>query len=52
MTVTDHNTGISNQYYFDSSTETYIYIGYLAEAHIEIGTANGHEYEGWLGIEE
>ncbi len=52
MTVTDLNTGISNQCSFDSYTGINMYVGILAEAHIEISTANGHEYEGWLGIEE
>ena len=28
-----------------------VYVGTLTQAHIEISTANGHEYEGWLGME-
>ena len=51
LTVTDMTTGFSRQYVFDSSAEATVYVGTLTQAHIEISTANGHEYEGWLGME-
>ena len=51
LTVTDMTTGFSRQYVFDSSAEATVCVGTLTQAHIEISTANGHEYEGWLGME-
>ncbi len=51
LTVTDMTTGFSRQYVFDSSAEATVYVGALTQAHIEISTANGHEYEGWLDME-
>lgn len=51
LTVTDMTTGFSRQYVFDSSAEDTVYVGALTQAHIEISTANGHEYEGWLAME-
>ena len=51
LTVTDMTTGFARQYVFDSSAAATVYVGVLTQAHIEISTANGHEYEGWLGLE-
>ncbi len=51
LTVTDMTTGFARQYVFDSSAEATVYVGALTQAHIEISTANGHEYEGWLAME-
>lgn len=51
LTVTDMTTGFSRQYVFDSSAEATVCVGTLTQAHIEISTANGHEYEGWLAME-
>lgn len=51
LTVTDMTTGFARQYVFDSSAEVSVNVGALTQAHIEISTANGHEYEGWLGVE-
>lgn len=51
LTVTDMTTGFARQYVFDSSADATINVGTLTQAHIEISTANGHEYEGWLGME-
>lgn len=51
LTVTDMTTGFARQYVFDSSADATVYVGTLTQAHIEISTANGHEYEGWLAIE-
>lgn len=51
LTVTDVTTGFARQYVFDSSADATINVGALTQAHIEISTANGHEYEGWLGME-
>ncbi len=51
LTVTDMTTGFARQYVFDSSADAAINVGTLTQAHIEISTANGHEYEGWLGME-
>lgn len=51
LTVTDMTTGFARQYVFDSSAAATVYVGVLTQAHIEISTANGHEYEGWLGME-
>ena len=51
LTVTDMTTGFSRQYVFDSSADATVYVGALTQAHIEISTANGHEYEGWLAME-
>lgn len=51
LTVTDVTTGFARQYVFDSSADATINVGTLTQAHIEISTANGHEYEGWLGME-
>lgn len=51
LTVTDMTTGFSRQYVFDSSAAATVYVGVLTQAHIEISTANGHEYEGWLDME-
>lgn len=51
LTVTDITTGLARQYVFDSSADATINVGTLTQAHIEISTANGHEYEGWLGLE-
>lgn len=51
LTVTDMTTGFARQYVFDSSADATINVGTLTQAHIEISTANGHEYEGWLAME-
>lgn len=51
MTVTDLDTGFSCEYQFDSSSETTVHIGTLSSARIEVKTANGNEYEGFLGVE-
>ena len=51
LTVTDMTTGFARQYVFDSSAAATVYVGVLTQAHIEISTANGHEYEGWLAME-
>ena len=51
LTVTDMTTGFARQYVFDSSAEATVYVGALTQAHVEISTANGHEYEGWLDME-
>lgn len=51
LTVTDMTTGFSRQYVFDSSSVATVHVGVLTQAHIEILTANGHEYEGWLAME-
>ena len=51
LTVTDMTTGFARHYVFDSSVEATVYVGSITQAHIEISTANGHEYEGWLGME-
>ena len=51
LTVTDITTGFSRQYVFDSSADATVCVGTLTQAHIEISTANGHEYEGWLAME-
>ena len=51
LTVTDMTTGFARQYVFDSSADATVYVGTLTQAHIEISTANGHEYEGWLAME-
>lgn len=51
LTVTDMTTGFARQYVFDSSAEASVNVGALTQAHIEISTASGHEYEGWLGVE-
>ena len=51
LTVMDMTTGFARQYVFDSSGDATINVGTLTQAHIEISTANGHEYEGWLGME-
>lgn len=51
LTVTDMTTGFARQYVFDSSADATVCVGTLTQAHIEISTANGHEYEGWLAME-
>ena len=51
LTVTDMTTGFARQYVFDSSAAATVYVGVLTQAQIEISTANGHEYEGWLAME-
>lgn len=51
LTVTDMTTGFARQYVFDSSALATVYVGALTQAHIEISTANGREYEGWLAME-
>ncbi|MBP3288908.1 MAG: hypothetical protein J6L79_06735 [Muribaculaceae bacterium] len=51
LTVTDMTTGFARQYVFDSSAAATVYVGVLTQAHVEISTANGREYEGWLAME-
>lgn len=51
LTVTDLTTNFARNYSFSSEAEATIYVGSLTEAYIEISTASGHEYEGYLGSE-
>ena len=49
LTVTDLSTNFARNYSFSSEAEATVYVGTLTEAYIEISTASGHEYEGYLG---
>ena len=49
LTVTDLTTNFARTYSFSSEAEATVYVGTLTEAYIEISTASGHEYEGYIG---
>ena len=49
LTVTDLTTNFARSYSFSSEAEATVYVGTLTEAYIEISTASGHEYEGYIG---
>lgn len=49
LTVTDLSNNFARSYSFSSEAEATVYVGTLTEAYIEISTASGHEYEGYIG---